>query len=178
MKRILVLYGTLHGQAAKVAARIGERCRAVGHQADVIRDRDLPGSANPDDYDVILVVASFNNGRYPKALTKWIAAHAKPLSAMPSAFFAISGAACDPTTGERDAASQSGPFLTKVGWTPRRIEHVAGAFPFTKYSWFEKWVMKTILKRGGHPHDTKVDYEYTDWPKLDRAVTGFLDTLT
>lgn len=173
MARILVIYGTSHGHTAKVAARIGEALMRAGHEARVVQDDAAPHNMGPAGYDAVIAAGSVNYGRFQAGLTGWIARHVAALNALPSALFAVSGAACDPAGLDQADKAFIRPFLARTGWTPRRIVHVAGAFPFTKYAWWTRWMMKLILMRGGRPSDTAVDYEYTDWAGLDREVAAF-----
>jgi menaquinone-dependent protoporphyrinogen oxidase len=53
-----------------------------------------------------------------------------------------------------------------LGWHPTLIKVVAGALPYTKYSFFTRWIMKRIVSEAGGDTDTSRDYEYTDWKDL------------
>ncbi|MDX2222803.1 MAG: flavodoxin domain-containing protein [Rhodospirillaceae bacterium] len=173
MARVLVIFGTSDGHTAKIAARIGAALTRAGHTARVLKDDDASCNMGPAGYDAAIAAGSVNYGRFQKVLTEWIARHAAALNALPTAFFAVSGQAGDPAgLGEAEKAFIR-PFLTRTGWIPRQIVHVAGAFPFTTYPWWKRWMMKLILMRGGKPCDTRVDYEYTDWDRLDRDVAAF-----
>jgi menaquinone-dependent protoporphyrinogen oxidase len=52
---------------------------------------------------------------------------------------------------------------------------VAGALAYSKYNFFIKLVMKAIARKAGGPTDTSRDYEFTDWPALDRFVLERVD---
>ena len=68
-------------------------------------------------------------------------------------------------------------FRTQTGWTPRRVEHVAGAFRFTEYNWFKTWAMRYIQSRKDPPARSGEDVEYTDWAALDTLIDSWLSGL-
>ena len=61
-------------------------------------------------------------------------------------------------------------FVTETGWRPERMLPVAGALVYSKYNFFIRFVMKRIARKAGAPTDASRDYEFTDWPALDRFV--------
>jgi menaquinone-dependent protoporphyrinogen oxidase len=65
-------------------------------------------------------------------------------------------------------------FVRDTGWTPGRIVHVAGAFRYTGYDFFKRWMMKVIARQHGQPTNTKRDYELTDWRALERFADGYI----
>ena len=46
----------------------------------------------------------------------------------------------------------------------------AGALTYSQYNFVLKFVLKQIARRAGFTGDTKHDYEFTNWPALDRFV--------
>ena len=65
-----------------------------------------------------------------------------------------------------------------TGWRPERTLPVAGALAYSKYNFFIRFVMKRIARKAGAPTDTSRDYEFTDWPGLDRfagELTGWAE---
>jgi menaquinone-dependent protoporphyrinogen oxidase len=69
MHRILVVYGTTHGQTAKIARAIGETLSARHFDVDVA---EAPTAFRPDAYAGIVVAASVHAGRYQQGLRRWV----------------------------------------------------------------------------------------------------------
>jgi menaquinone-dependent protoporphyrinogen oxidase len=61
-------------------------------------------------------------------------------------------------------------FIEETGWQPGHTLAVAGALAYSQYNMFIRFVMRRIARKQGAPTDTARDYEFTDWPVLDRFV--------
>jgi menaquinone-dependent protoporphyrinogen oxidase len=57
-------------------------------------------------------------------------------------------------------------FVRETGWTPARVEHVAGAFRFSEYDFFKSWAMRWIAAERDDEVKAGEDKEYTDWEAL------------
>jgi menaquinone-dependent protoporphyrinogen oxidase len=47
---------------------------------------------------------------------------------------------------------------------------VAGALMYSKYNFLLKWIMKRIARKAGFDGPATRDYEFTNWPAVDRFV--------
>ena len=104
---------------------------------------------DPGAFDGAIVAGSVHAGRYQAALVDYVRQAGPRLSAMPSMFVSVSlTAAFD--VAEDWAKLKQGvvAFLEETGWTPGRVEHVAGAFRFSEYDFFKAWAMRWIAARG------------------------------
>jgi menaquinone-dependent protoporphyrinogen oxidase len=91
------------------------------------------------------------------------------LQVVPSAFFSVGLAIASRTSdGRAQSLEVVEKFVKKTGWRPGRIELVAGALPYSKYNFLIRFVMRRITAKEGGDTDTSRDYEYTDWPAVDR----------
>jgi menaquinone-dependent protoporphyrinogen oxidase len=172
MSRILILYGSSHGQTAKIARFIGERLCAGG--ADVRIVDALTETAEADNYDAVIVAASVHGGRYQKAVRKWVSSHRESLNHRPTAFVSVClGVLEHDATVQRRVASIVDEFLELTGWRPAMTQRVAGALLYTRYTWFIRLIMKRIAAKAGGGTDTRRDYEYTDWKDLEAFARAF-----
>jgi menaquinone-dependent protoporphyrinogen oxidase len=70
-------------------------------------------------------------------------------------------------------------FFADTSWRPTERKVVAGALPYSKYSWWKRWMMRRIVAKAGGDTDTSRDYEYTDWndvAEFARSVVPRLDS--
>ena len=74
----------------------------------------------------------------------------------------------------RDTQSYVDRMVSETGWQPDRTFNVAGAFRYTEYDFFKRWVMKKIAGSKDAPTDTSRDWELTDWEAVDRFVGDFV----
>ncbi|HET7349326.1 MAG TPA: flavodoxin domain-containing protein [Marmoricola sp.] len=171
MSKILVVYGTTEGQAARVADRIAEVLRDRGHDVTVLDVR------NTDDtvlaaYDAVVVGASIHMGKHASRMVDFIRTHRDTLARMPAAFFSVSLAALDDTAEARKYVEQ---LEQETGWKPEAVSLVAGALPYTHYGFIKRRMMRRIVasKSAALSTDTSRDHVYTDWSEVAHFATGF-----
>jgi len=166
MSRILVVYGSTHGQTEKVARFLAGELH--GEAAEASADPD------PTPYDGVIVAAPVYVGDFPKSVRKWVAAHAKALEAKPTAFLAVClGVLQAEPQVRRELEGIVQKFLARTGWRPSETKLVAGAVLYTRYNWFVRWMMKRIAAKAGGSTDTSRDHEYTDWADLAAFARSF-----
>jgi len=95
MMRIATLYGTGEGQTAVISERMMQSMRDLGHEAEAMDVRNLPGAL--DDYDGVIVGASIHMGEHDRHITDFVRRHREALEQAPSAFCSVSLTARDRT---------------------------------------------------------------------------------
>lgn len=177
MDRILVIYGTTHGQAAKVAQAIGGELGQVGMHAEVAEASDLAPA--PDAYDGVIVIGSVHAGGYQRNLRRWVRTHVEALARRPAAFVSVClGVLQHNDAVDRELSAIRDRFYAATGWQPVVVTVVAGALPYTKYNWFTRWTMRRIVAKAHGDTDTSRDYEYTNWSEVRQFAREFATTVT
>ena len=166
MSKLLILYGTTHGQTAKIARTLDDEFRVGGCIVDVVNAAHRPATT-PLGYDGVIVCASLNAGGYQRAVKRWVRANATQLNGIPSAFVSVCLGVLEknPET-DRDLNRIMAEFFDATGWHPGVHKIVAGALPYSKYNFLTRWVIRRIVAKAGGDTDTSKDYEYTDWADL------------
>ena len=173
-QRILIVYGSTHGQTAKIASRIADVLADRGHLVSCTRAEEMSPAVPRDRYAGVIVGASLHVGRHQRAVERFAAAHAATLNSMPSAFFSVSASAASSDEESRAGAQRCvDRFVAITGWRPRRVAMIAGAIAYTKYNPFIRWMMKRISRRAGGATDTSRDHEYTDWGQVAHFAEDF-----
>jgi menaquinone-dependent protoporphyrinogen oxidase len=172
--KLLVSYATTEGQTRKVARFVADRLAGAGHAVELLPAGEAEG-LDPGRFDRAILAGSIHGGRFQKELEAFATAEAAALGQMPTLFLAVSLSAAgeDPEDWQglhRIVAD----FQTRTGWTPDRVEHVAGAFRFGEYDFFRAWAMRWIAREKGQTVDPRGDTEYTDWAALGAAVDAWL----
>jgi len=140
MTRILIAYGTMEGQTAKIAECIADVIRAHGLDADAVDIKESQ-STIPETYDGVIVGSSIHMGKHDKHVVNFVKANRDTLQRLPSAFFSVSLAV------HGDAAEAEGyveRFEQETGWRPGRIALFAGALLYTHYGFVKRHMMKKI----------------------------------
>jgi menaquinone-dependent protoporphyrinogen oxidase len=182
-----VFYATREGHTRKVAERIASDLRERGASVDVF---DVRTASAPDwtQYTVACLAASVHVGHHEREMVAFATRHRDALARLGAAFVSVTlseAGAQDPTRSdaERQAASADAQrmidvFVKETGWRPEHALPVAGALVYSRYNFLVKFLMKRIARKAGAPTDTSHDYEFTDWPALDRFVGGLADRAT
>ena len=171
--RIVVIYATTDGQTRKIARFCADQLFALGHTVELV----AAGDAEPLDlalFDRAILAGSVHLGHLQKSLAELARAHAGPLSHMPSLLVQVSLAAAGSDAEEHaDLERIAAEFQRDTGWSPGRVEHVAGAFRFTGYDFFRSLAMRYIAMQKGQAVDVRSDREYTDWAALAALMRGW-----
>ena len=180
--RAAVFYATREGQAERVAQRIASDLRGHRVIVDVIDVKDLRGVIEWPAYDQAYVVASVHAGRHEKEMISFVRRYRDELSEKHASFLSVtlsqagaelaSNSLVMRETARADSLRMITDFMTETGWHPERVLPVAGALAYSQYNFLVKWVMHRIARKAGFDGPTNRDYEFTNWPAVDRFVTA------
>ncbi len=172
--RILIVYGSSFGQAARIAHRIGRDLEANELQVTVARAADLPQGLDLAELDGVIVGSSVIGGRHNRHVERFVRQHVRELNRMPSMFFSVSASAGSSVLG-RPAIAEGyiETFLSTTAWRPYRAASFAGAIAYRRYNFILRCVMKRIAGRTEMATDTTRDHDYTDWAEVDRFADSF-----
>ena len=175
--RTLVIYATDEGQTEKIAIRIAQRLAEKGLPTDrhnIAVDPEDPIAL--DAYDAVVVGSPVHYSHYDAQLAACIKQYREALIEIPSAFFSVSlGILSDEVSEKEEVVRIADAYLSETGWKPFLKVHFGGAVVYSKYSWLKRKLMQFVVRKGGGPSDTRYDYEFTDWKRVDEFVDGFVE---
>lgn len=174
--RILIAYGTTHGQTAAIAARLQHTLGQRGLDV-VVSNVKTEAYPSLDLFQGVIVGASIIARGHQPAVASYIRDNLTSLnSGMPSAFFSVSASAGSAMEKGRAAARRvRDAFLAETGFRPRLAESIAGAIKYTRYNFLLRWYMKKASRMNGGSTDTSRDHEYTDWNQVESFAHAFAD---
>lgn len=164
--KILIVYATTEGQTRKIARHAADHLTGQGHSVELLHAEDAVDVV-PGDYDGVILAGSVHAGHYQAPLVDFAQAQAGALDGVANLFLSVSLSAAG-----RDEKDWEGlqavlaAFKEKTGWTPKRVEQVAGALRYSQYDFLRYWAMRWIASQRGQKHDGDEDVEFTDWEKL------------
>ncbi|VFS68750.1 Protoporphyrinogen IX dehydrogenase [menaquinone] [Kluyvera cryocrescens] len=120
-------------------------------------------------YDRVIIGASIRYGHFHPALDRFVKKHAAVLQSMPSAFFSVNLVARKPEKRSPQTNSYTRKFLLRSPWQPDSCAVFAGALRYPRYGWFDRFMIRLIMKMTGGETDTRKEVVYTDWEQ----VAGF-----
>ncbi|MBB97202.1 MAG: protoporphyrinogen oxidase [Rhodobacteraceae bacterium] len=174
--RILITYSTTEGQTRKVSRFCADQLVSQGHSVELLAASDA------DDvelalFDAVILAGSVHVGHVQDVLARVAETHAPALNGKPGLFLVVSLAAAGNEPADREDLDRiAREFTRATGWTPGRIEHIAGAFRFSEYDFFRSMAMRWIAWQRGETIDTQTDREYTDWPALAAMIIDWAET--
>lgn len=168
--KILIVYATTEGQTGKICRFASDHLTAAGHSVVLVLTEDARDTT-PEGFDAVILAASVHVGRYQASLVDYATTHAAALNSRPSLFLAVSLAIAGEDPDEHaDLERIAAEFATSTGWTPGRVEQVAGAFRFGEYDFFKAWAMRWIERTKDPAAKPGTDREYTDWAALEACL--------
>lgn len=172
--KVLIVYASSKGHTKKVAEFLQAEAERLNHKVTL---EEVSGEGkSPDNYDAIIIASSIHVGQYNPLIVDYATRYKVLLNIVPSAFFSVGlYAARHDAKALEEVAKVTNTFLEVTKWKPFVIEQVAGALHYSKYGFFKKVIMKSIMKKAGGDTDTTRDYEYTNWDSLRAALSSFLD---
>jgi len=174
--RILIVYATVEGQTARIAARVGERLRGR-HTVEIVRAVDGARLPEVAGYDALVVGASVHYGHHPAFLAAALGRQRDALAARPSAFFSVSLSAGGPGAKPAAAERYVSEFLRRIGWQPAQAAAFGGALRYTEYPAWKRFLVGLFVRVAGGDTDRTRDYEYTDWRAVEQFADAFAQSL-
>ena len=164
--KILIVYASTEGQTRKIARYVFDWLAGAGHASELIPAGEAEG-LDPSGFDRVVVAGSLHGGRYQAELLSWAKGAAQDLAKVPTLFLSVSLSAAGKDAGDWEGLGACVErFVRETGWTPARVEHVAGAFRFSEYDFFKSWAMRWIAAERDDDVKAGEDKEYTDWEAL------------
>lgn len=176
--KVLILYGTTEGQTHKIAGFAADRLKRLGDAVTIVDTAAAPPDLRPDNFDAAILAASLHNGVYQRPFVDFVRAHHRGLNRLPTAFFSVSLSAAGREPDDlKHAATCVDFFRNETGWTGN-AHHIAGAFRFSEYDFFKRWMMKIIAWERSLPVAGIQELELTDWDALGRIVDAFHEQIS
>ena len=164
--KVLIVYGTTEGQTRKIARFMAETLGDAGHSAETVDGTDTR-SVVLDRFDKIVVAASIHLSHFHDGVLDFAERHHETLNARKAVFVPVSLSAASDDQEDIDGIHACvETFVRQTGWQPELIEHVAGAFRFSRIDFFKTWALRHIADKKGIKVNPDEDLELTDWDAL------------
>jgi protoporphyrinogen oxidase (EC 1.3.3.4) len=163
--KTLILFSTRDGQTREIASSIASELKELGIYADVVnlnRTEDIPWQ----EYDRVVIGASIRYGHFHPALDRFVKKHMAVLNALPGAFFSVNLVARKAEKRTPQTNSYTRKFLLNSPWQPDLSAVFAGALRYPRYRWYDRFMIRLIMKMTGGETDTRKEVVYTDWVQV------------
>jgi len=135
MLNVLIVFATREGQTQKIARRMAETLRALGHNVELY-DADRPPDLDVSRFEAAIVGSPIHAPRgFARSIVRFVREHRDWLDRIPSAFFSVGLAVLSKTSdGRAQTLAIVDDLMKETGWRPHRVELIAGALPYSKYN--------------------------------------------
>lgn len=165
MSQTLLLYLSREGQTRKIADYIAAELQQAGQRV-VVAELTTVSVEVLAAAGQVVIGASVRYGHLPAALYAFVAEHQALLAARANAFFCVNLTARKPGKDTPQGSVYMRTFLQRSAWRPQQLAVFAGALRYSRYRWYDRWMIRFIMWLTKGPTDTRVDLELTDWHKV------------
>ncbi|MBV8045422.1 menaquinone-dependent protoporphyrinogen IX dehydrogenase [Pluralibacter sp.] len=163
--KLLILFSTRDGQTREIAASLASELKEQGFDVDVVnlhRSEQIDWQA----YHGVVIGASIRYGHFHPLLESFVKKHQQSLAQVPSAFYSVNLVARKPEKSTPQTNSYTRKFLLHSPWHPDLCAVFAGALRYPRYRWFDRFMIRLIMKMTGGETDTHKEVVYTDWRQV------------
>ncbi|MEB4677395.1 menaquinone-dependent protoporphyrinogen IX dehydrogenase [Enterobacteriaceae bacterium G50] len=163
--KTLILFSTRDGQTREIAAYLASELKELGVDSELVnlnRTQDVEWEL----YDRVVVGASIRYGHFHSAVDRFVKKHAAQMQALPSAFFSVNLVARKPEKRSPQTNNYTRKFLLASPWQPDACAVFAGALRYPRYRWYDRFMIRLIMKMTGGETDTRKEVVYTDWQQV------------
>ncbi|OBW94155.1 protoporphyrinogen oxidase [Gallibacterium salpingitidis] len=167
--KTLILYLSHDGQTRKIAEAIAAQLTGQCVMANLLENMSI----DLTPYDRVVIGASIRYGKFNPKLFTFIREHKQQLKAKQGALYTVNLTArkADKNTPQTNVYTRK--LLAKIAWQPQLVQVFAGALLYPRYTWFDRTMIRFIMKMTGGETDPRKEIEYTDW----QQVRNFADQI-
>ena len=167
MASVLLLYSTVDGQTARICERLRAAIELRGHRATLASIDSAAGIAL-GTFDKVVIGASVRYGRHRSNVARFMRGNQHRLSTMPNAFFSVSIVARKPNKNTPETNPYVRKFLRQIPWRPRLLGVFAGRLDSPRYGFWDRQIIRFIMRLTGGPTNPRIVVEFTDWQQVER----------
>lgn len=172
MKNTLVIYSSIDGHTKKISAKIAEYL-SEKENVDLVSLSEVT-TLSLKNYQQIIIGASIRYGNYRKDLFEFIDKNLEDLNEKENAFFSVNVVARKNEKNSAESNPYVNKFLKATKWKPKNIDVFAGVVDYPTYNFFDKFMIRLIMRMTSGPTDTKARFEFTDWDRVKRFAEGLI----
>lgn len=169
MSPVLLCYASHDGHTRRIAERMAARVAERGFAVDLI---DLaarqPAGGEIAAAAAVAVVAAIRYGHHLPPARTFLTRNRDRLAEKPLATISVNLTARKPEKRTVAGSVYLRKWLAEAQLEPQLAEAVAGRLDYPSYRWFDRMMIRLIMRITGGPTDPTAVVEYTDWAAVDR----------
>ena len=164
MRKIGIIYSTVDGQTKKICEKLKRIIDEKKLKADLVSITDF--NKNITDYDTMIIGASVRYGKHNASIKKFMIDNKSDLKKINTTFFSVNLVARKDDKNKPDTNPYLKKFIQSIHWTPDTLDVFAGRLDYSAYPFFDRIMIKLIMKLTNGPTKTESAIEYTNWDQV------------
>lgn len=166
MSKILVIYSTTDGHTRHICERLQQVMDQRGHTTTVTALAQAD-ALDLSAYDKVVIGASIRYGKHQPGVAQFIERHQSLLEGKPNAFFSVNIVARKPEKNKPHTNPYLIKFLRQISWKPKLLAVFAGRLDYPSYAFFDRFMIRLIMRMTHGPTDPHAVIEFTDWKQVE-----------
>jgi menaquinone-dependent protoporphyrinogen oxidase len=168
---MLLLYATRDGQARRIATHIAGR---LAEREATAAPRDLaegvPAPAALSAAGLVVAVLAVRYGRHLPQAERFLAAFATLAEQPPLVLLSVNLTARKPGKDSPEGNVYLRKSIARYRLAPVLAAAIAGRLDYPGYRWFDRQMIRLIMRMTGGPTDPRAQVEFTDWTAVDAVA--------
>lgn len=164
MEKIGIIYSSVDGQTKKICESLADHFRQRNNEVSLFPIANLPEKIS--EFNTLVLGASIRYGKHNELVTAFINENQEELKKINTAFFSVNLVARKPDKDRAETNPYVIKFMDSITWKPDIVDVFAGCLDYSKYGFFDRLMIKTIMMFTNGPTSTKEPIEYTDWERV------------
>ncbi|WP_223551385.1 menaquinone-dependent protoporphyrinogen IX dehydrogenase [Aestuariivivens sp. NBU2969] len=163
--KIGIIYSSVDGQTRKIC----EKLNLIFRKNQIETELYSIDEFNNDLFEchTLIIGASVRYGKHNSKVYELILNNKDKLNVIQTALFSVNLVARKKEKNGVNTNPYMIKFLKEIGWEANFMEVFAGKLDYESYSFFDKIMIKLIMKLTNGPTKSKEPIEFTDWKKVN-----------
>lgn len=171
-EKIGIIYSTVDGQTKKICDYIVDLLKQKQITAQLYAIDEF--NANINDFSILIIGASIRYGKHNEKIIKFISDHRDSLDQIKTAFFSVNLVARKDDKNLPETNPYLIKFIEQIKWKPDVLDVFAGKLDYKAYPFFDRLMIRLIMKITKGPTKTDQPIEYTDWKRVTEFTSKVL----
>lgn len=170
----LILYNSANGQTKKICGAIQHQMAEYNLSCQLTNITEITDNFCLSDYCSVLFGMPVRYGKHNKNMVQFIKNHQQQLTSMTTGLLSVNLTArkAEKNTPETNPYIQK--LLQELQWKPDFKGVIAGALKYPEYCWFDRFMIRLIMKMTKGPTDVTIYTEFTNWDTVKQQTTEYI----
>lgn len=176
MSTVPILYVSQDGQTRKIAQYLASTLESSGLSNEVIDlGQTTPGPDLLAKAPIIVLASAIRYGKPLPAAEAFIGNHTTLLKARPLALLSVNLTARKEGKTTPEGSVYLRKWIKRHNLSPAVAASIAGMLDYSRYGWFDKFMIRLIMTITNGPTEPTACVEFTDWKQVDDLAMQIIE---